>query len=400
MTSAHHRGLALAALAAVTVLTGCASAELEARKAAEVEAARVAAEVAARTPKPINLDPAVADAAAVYLTFVREVQGMRGGFGSPEAVQAALRKSATYNPEQISRGLVAYASIVALQSPEFVTTLRAYAANPDSRAALAAAIAADPRQASYLDGAQTAAGLVTATLREDIKALGQAAHSVENDAYAIQAAYDPRQPWARTEVADREGRLAMAKTLSGQTMPPAPAEARRLLDAARLGEGVPTAAGEPRRPPHSPVVVNALALAALAVLDSPEAGTLQQEPVNQRCLEMSKLNFYQCLAASRPSYEDIFCVGRHAIRDLAVCISGASMPAAVVTVSGLTTTGPAEPPAPRSPIIVTQPPAPAPAPTPAPPRSVTPMPPAQTTARPAASPTERLNTQPSGSPES
>ena len=34
---------------------------------------------------------------------------------------------------------------------------------------------------------------------------------------------------------------------------------------------------------------------------------------------MSKLMLFQCLAASRPSYEDMFCVGRHVARDLATC---------------------------------------------------------------------------------
>ena len=34
---------------------------------------------------------------------------------------------------------------------------------------------------------------------------------------------------------------------------------------------------------------------------------------------MSKLMLFQCLAASRPSYEDMFCTGRHIVRDLATC---------------------------------------------------------------------------------
>ncbi len=41
---------------------------------------------------------------------------------------------------------------------------------------------------------------------------------------------------------------------------------------------------------------------------------------------MSKLNLFQCLAASRPSYEDMFCVGRHIVRDLATCTAAATIP--------------------------------------------------------------------------
>ena len=390
MTLALNRGgLALAALAATAVLNACASGEAEARRQAEAEAIRLAAELAARTPPPIALDDSVAEAAAVYLAFTRDVQAIRGGFESPEAVQAALRRGASYQPDQLSRGLVAYASIVALQSPEFVAGVRQYATDRAVREKLAADIAADARYASYLPGASEAAGLITATLRADIQALGQAADSVENDAYAIQAAYDPRQGWGRTEVADREGRLASAKTLSTQPMLPSATETRRLLDAARLGQGLTTVSGTPSRPPYSPVVTNALAIAALAALGEggaearPTTDRLQGEEVSQRCLAMSKLMLFQCLAASRPSYEDIYCVGRHAIRDLAVCTSGAAMPAAVVTVSGLTTV--AVPPRP-------QPPAIHPTPFETPRTSVAPPP----LVRTPASPTERLNTSPEG----
>ncbi|MGZ9114750.1 MAG: hypothetical protein ACXW3K_09015, partial [Brevundimonas sp.] len=45
------------------------------------------------------------------------------------------------------------------------------------------------------------------------------------------------------------------------------------------------------------------------------------------------LNLYQCLAASRPSYEDMFCLGRHIVRDLATCTRSSALPAAIVTVS-------------------------------------------------------------------
>jgi hypothetical protein len=45
---------------------------------------------------------------------------------------------------------------------------------------------------------------------------------------------------------------------------------------------------------------------------------------------MSKLMLFQCLAASRPSYEDMFCVGRHIVaRDLATCTTEAVTPAPV-----------------------------------------------------------------------
>lgn len=382
-------GLSLAALCAAAVLAGCASGKAE----AEAEAARVAAEaavLAARTPPPINLSQSVAQDAAVYLAFSRDIAAIRGGFESPEAIQAALRQGAAYDPGQISRGLVAYASIVALQSPAFVSGVNQYGINPTGRQRMIASIVADPRVASYMPGADEAAGLIMASLDREIDALSAAANSVENDAYAIQA--DGRRSWAIAHVVDREARLASAKDLSVQPMTPPAAESARLFAAARSGSGLDATAGRRRQGPYPPVVTNALALAALAALgaagDDARADTaaLQSERVSQNCLNESKLNLYQCLAASRPSYEDMFCLGRHIVRDLATCTRSAAMPAATVTVSNPVSV------APPAPVIVTAPldlpertPAAQPTVTPAP----APAPPTVTL-----SPTQRLNSEP------
>lgn len=356
--------LSLASMCAAAVLAGCASGKAE----AEAEAARVAeaAALAARTPPAISLNQGVAQDAAVYLAFTRELATIRGGFESPEAIQAALRKGSAYDPGQISRGMVAYASIVALQSAEFVAGVNQYGVNPAGRQKMIADIVADPRTASYLPGADLAAGLIMAALDVDIDALSAAANSVENDAYAIQA--DGRRSWAIAHITDREARLAGAKALSGQTMAPSTAESARLFAAANSGAGLGLSSGRRRQVPYPPVVTNALALAALGALgaggEDARANTvaLQIEPTNQNCLNESKLNLYQCLAASRPSYEDMFCVGRHIVRDLATCTRTAALPAATVTVSDVIPAGPAEPaivtapfdPPQRTPISATQ----------------------------------------------
>lgn len=399
-------GLSVAVLAAAALLGSCASNNAVAE--AEAEAARVAAEIAARTPPRIRLNQSVADAAAVYMAFSRDMAALEGGFTHPDEIQAALRRGAAYDPEQISRGLVAYASILALQSPEFVAGVRGLADDQASRERLVGRIVADPAYASTLPGAQAAAGLVMATLSGNIEALSRAANSIENDAYAIQASWDPRRPWGVAEVRDREGRLEFAKARSAQTITPSAEEAARLFEAAHSGGGALPVSGAPRKPPYPPAVTNALALAALAALgyagENARANTdaLQFDRVSQGCLSMSKLNLFQCLAASRPNYEDMFCLGRHIVRDLATCSRGAAMPAPIVTVSDVI---PADPP-PRSaePIIIrTVPPTPVVTPPPPPartPAEQAPPPRPEATPRPPASITERLNTQPDrASPE-
>ncbi len=374
------RGLAVAVLAVAALLAGCAS-QSAAEKAAEIEAARQAAELAARTPPPISLNQSVAEAASVYLAFSREMAAIEGGFQDPEAIQAAIRRGSAYDPAQLSRGLVAYASIVALQSPEFVQGVRQYATDRATREQLAANIIADPRWASHLPGADAAAGLIVTTLRTDITSLNRAADSIENDAYAIQA--DGRRSWAVAQVVGRESRLADAKTRSTQAMLPSAPEAARLLAAAHSGSGLGLSGNRRRETSYPPVVERALAIAALAALgeagDATRTDGLQNDTVSQTCLTESKLNLFQCLAASRPSYEDVFCLGRHIVRDIASCTRGAAMPAGSVIVSPLSVADPEPPRIAVSPL--TDPPPVAPVRTPA-----SPTPP-QTA-------TERLNTGP------
>ncbi|MEI9890771.1 MAG: hypothetical protein WDN45_09500 [Caulobacteraceae bacterium] len=47
---------------------------------------------------------------------------------------------------------------------------------------------------------------------------------------------------------------------------------------------------------------------------------LLSETNQSDCLHMAKLNLYQCLAVSRPHYEDVFCLGQHILADTGQCI--------------------------------------------------------------------------------
>lgn len=394
------RGLAVAALAVAALLASCAS-QSAAERAAEAEAARVAAEIAARTPPPITLNQDVAEAAAIYVAFTREMAATRGGFDNAAAVQAMLRRGSAYEPTQLSRGLVAYASIVALQSPEFVQGVRQYAADRATREQLIANIIADPRWASHLPGADAGAGLIMATLRADIDALSRAANSIEDDAYAIQA--DARRSWAIASVANREGRLLEAKSNSTRAMLPSAEESARLLSAAQTGSGLGLSGDRRREAPYPPVVQRALAIAALAALGQADDGvtaTLQNDPVSQNCLTESKLNLFQCLAASRPSYEDVFCIGRHVVRDIATCIRGSAQPAASIRVSNVEVVEtPQVVVSPPPPPVASPAPASAPVATPAPTPRPTPRPVAPSNPSAAQSATERLNSGPNPAPD-
>lgn len=336
------RGGALLALAVAGLLAGCgpsrAELEAEALRVAAVEAAAIAA----RLPPPVALNDTVARSAAVYVAYQRDMATIQGGFASPEAVQAALRRGATSDPIQLSRGLVAYASILALQSPEFVAGVRQAGADPTTRRQIIDRIVADPTYASTLPGGEAAASLVMGVLEAEIVALSTAADSVESDAYNIQYAGDQRNGWGRATAANREGRLQALKDLSVRPAPPSSSETARLHAASNSGSGLGVVQGRTRRGPYPTSINNALSMAALAALgaagDNAVANTdaLQFDRAGQDCLSSSRLNLFQCMAAARPTYEDMFCLGRHVIRDLSTCARGSALPTAIITVGNPT----------------------------------------------------------------
>ncbi|MDP3657506.1 MAG: hypothetical protein Q8R45_11135 [Brevundimonas sp.] len=320
------RGLWLAAAAAVAVLASCATPEPE----------PVPAPPPPPPPPPpaVSLNEGVAQAASIYVAFMREAGTIQAGFTSAEAIQAAIRRGAAYEPAQLSRGMIAYGSILALQSPEFVRGVRTYAVDPAVRQEMIARIVADPAYAATLPGADAAAGLIIDTIGRDSAAMLVIAEAVEGDAYTIQERNDPRRRWATAHIADRVTRLEGAKALSAVQMLPSAEESARLFAAANSGSGL-SLNGSRSGPPYTPAIARSLALAALAALGAggedaranTEALTVEQN--SEFCLNMSKLMLFQCLAASRPSYEDMFCVGRHVARDLATCTAQNITPAPI-----------------------------------------------------------------------
>lgn len=322
------KGLLIAIAAVAVVGAACSTPEPEAPPPAP-------APPPPPPPPPLALNQGVTEAASVYVAFIRDMRTLEAGFQTPEAIQESIRRGAAYEPGHLSRGMIAYGAVLALQSPEFVEGVRAYAADPAQRQDMIARIVADPFYAASLPGADRAAALIVSVIAEDVAVLTAIAEAVETDAYTIQERRDPRRRWATTPVANRDGRLEYAKTASAAPMAPVVDEAARLFAAAHMGQGLDVSGGA-LAAPYPRAVAQSLAIAALAALGAGgEDGravteALSVEADSEFCLGMSKLNLFQCLAASRPSYEDIFCLGRHIVRDLATCSSSAMIPVAPV----------------------------------------------------------------------
>jgi cell division septation protein DedD len=279
---------------------------------------------AAPPPPPVALSNSVIQAAGAYRLYMRRAAEISPAFADGPAVEQSLIAGVSYEPHQFLHGVIAYAALVALQSPQFVAGVRTYAVDPEGRRALAAKLLADPNYAQALPSADGAAALVSATLIADAARVRHAGELVKQAAYDVQ-----HQNWSKGEVTDRDGRLAGAKTVSSQQIAP-PSEDVALLtkavngsDASGLGQLGATGDG----PHYTAVVSRALTLAALAALgeagDDKDAALqpLFEEKTGDFCLNMAKLNVYQCLSVAKPYYEDVFCLGQHVLLDTAQCVS-------------------------------------------------------------------------------
>jgi hypothetical protein len=89
------------------------------------------------------------------------------------------------------------------------------------------------------------------------------------------------------------------------------------------------------------IEARALALAAESVLghaqgaDRDRLTPLLSEHDSAFCLKMAKLNLYQCMAVAGPQYEDIYCLGQHAMYDTGQCVDQAAHGAGASSVAML-----------------------------------------------------------------
>jgi hypothetical protein len=307
-----------AAVAAAAVLAGCA----EPPPVLPVPPA----------PPPIAMSPRIIEQASGYRAYMARTKAISPAFANGSAVAQSLAVGVAYDPDAMVRGAIAYGAIAALQDPQFVAGVRAFAADPAQRQSVAYAILRDPAYAAGFPDAAGAAGQVIAAVGDEGRQLYEQGKLVKQAAYDIQ-----RQDWSKAEVADRTGRLQKAKMLSAAPMAGDMAETARLQQAVL---GTPSAAAgtpapPPASPPYTPLVIRSLAVAALAALGQAGEGNDAQvmavlaDANAQTCLNLAKLNLYQCLAVAKPHYEDVFCLGQHAMMDTGRCLmktSGAVMP--------------------------------------------------------------------------
>jgi len=274
-------------------------------------------------------DRLLGDASAYAAYLQRATATSPSGFTSGAAVSQALKEDAAYDPDALIRGAVAYAAVAALQDPTFVAEIRAAGTSPENRQLMVGYIIRDPAYVFMFKGSAAAAGLAKEALGGAGLRLYSAGKAIKQSAYDVQ-----HQTWSKEDVVDRPGRLAAVKASARGPMPAA-SEQTDILQRAATGAAPLGISAAPASPPYTPLVARALQLAAIAAMgEATDAAYdrltyLTSDASTSTCLNMAKLNLYQCLAVSKPHYEDIFCLGQHVMLDTGSCLArnaGMDMP--------------------------------------------------------------------------
>ncbi len=302
-------------------------------------------------PPPITLSNKVVERASAFRGYMQRAGSITPDFQNGDQIQASLKVGVGYEQKHFLSGAMSYGAVLALQDPTFVASVRAFAADPAQRQQVINQLIADPAYAVGFKGSDTAAARIIDTLGADGLKVYDAGKKVKQAAYDVQ-----RATWSKAAVTDRDGRLAYAKSASATPALADTADVAQLQQASLATVSAPPAAAPaaspaasidaalastvpagPRSapPPYRPLVIRSLAVAALAALGAagdenlPTIEAIMAEPSAGSCLNMAKLNLYQCLAVSKPHYEDIFCLGQHIMIDTGACVikaSGAPMP--------------------------------------------------------------------------
>jgi hypothetical protein len=211
----------------------------------------------------------------------------------------------SYQPQQVSQGIMAFAALVALQNPRFIAGVSKLAQSPDAAEALVRGLETDPSRVAGIDGADSAAADATAALIREAELVYEAGSKVKQSSYDIQ-----HQPWSLEMTPDSAWRLARAKSLANAKFSPSGDDIARLFQTTANARDQNS--GETASPGYTPVVRHGLVLAALAVLGRAdhqdlEAAGLIRPGDGADCMQLAKLNLFQCLAVAGPYYEDAFC---------------------------------------------------------------------------------------------
>lgn len=277
--------------------------------------------------------------AADYVRFREDIAAIeKTPFTGPQATREAHKLLSAHSPDALSGGWVAYAALVAADSPEFAKSLQ-QAINSNRRDknglkgadAFLARLAADPTYPRKLKGADEAVGRVLAMTASDVARVEALGEAFKTQAYAMQ-----KTAWGKKPIGPGSQRLAEAAAFAHNRTPApiAPLQVSMTKGVAapelqEAGDAWSPDWGEKSAPQgNSEANANIVLDRVLNLAARYAAGGLNEKTVAvyakndhaDQCLSMTELTLKQCIAATRTPYEEAFCLGEHGLNDVGGCL--------------------------------------------------------------------------------
>ena len=280
-------------------------------------------EVASAPSGPsVALARRVVESAEAFADYMQRAAAVRPDYVDASGVSRAVQAGGTYEPAQLEEGAIAYVALAALQDPQFVRSVDALGHQGRYEVSLADQLSANPRLIMQLPDSAAAAARAAKALGRMGSALSAAGAAVKQSAYDMQ-----HSPWSKTPVAGPAALLADLKARSALREAMAADNGQAMLVSLTQLRSADVDGGSGKL---TPVVAQGLTLAALAVLGqageehTDRVAALLNDAESAQCLKMARLNLYQCLSVAGPNYEDVFCLGQHAMLDTARCVADSS----------------------------------------------------------------------------
>jgi len=295
-----------------------------------------------------------------YIRFRQDVADLESlEFDNAEVTREAHRRLAAHEPWTLSSGWMAYAAMIAADTPEFAEALRADIRGPEEdkkstkkrkkrkkrkkgepepltgRDAFLAKLSANPRYPRSLPGADKAIQAIMTMSNNDelrFKSLGE---NFKSHAYAMQ-----KTRWGKKRIAPGAERLSdaeyYASTRPGVALPKFEAS---MTDGVRMtGVTKITNNWRPEWGYKSSIAIThakgsgvimdrILNLAARYAVGSVNENVLNVYAKNKKaeqCLALNKLKLKGCISATRSPYEEAFCLGEHGLNEVASCVDWVS----------------------------------------------------------------------------
>jgi len=285
-------------------------------------------------------DTALERKAADYVRYREDVLAIeQTPFDSAKKTREAHKLLSAHAPEKLSSGWVAYAALVAADTPEFAEAMKKEMKKSTKvggrrlkgRDGLVANLAADPSYPRKMKGADAAIARVLAMSAMDAARYNALGESFKTQAYAMQ-----KTKWGKARIAASSKRINEADGFrKGRGAPATPAFSRSTnggvtapqlasIDAAWSPDWSAETSAGVRQEPHAQVIIdrvmNLAARYAVGGLNAKTVNVYARNDRAQKCLYMAELTLKQCIAATRTSYEEAFCLGEHGLNDIGSCI--------------------------------------------------------------------------------